>query len=195
MDKCGRSFYNMDFWKAESNIMKKLILPFLLLALLTGCDHPGPEKYFDLAVLNSNMVVGFANDGFQRELDQPSSKLVEGTKDQTKPMRRKDVVDDKIRFLEENLDKLKDLGETPDTKDILQASIHLHEFILPVYKNEYQQLAHLYDDGAAIDSIRSSAIAIHDKYSAGFEERYNALINAGKLFATKNKIPVNWADR
>lgn len=185
----------MDFWNAQLNIMKKFLPVFLLFALLTGCNNPGPEKYFGIAVLNSNMIVGFANDGFHRELDQPSSKLVEGTTDQVRPMKRKEVVDDRVRFLEENLNKLKDLSETPDTKDILQASIHLHEFILPVYKNEYQQLAHLYDDGASADSIRSSATVIHDKYSAGFEERYNALINAGKLFATKNKITVNWGDR
>ena len=178
--------------------MKKTTTLFTLLFcsyfLLTGCGDTSPEKYFGIAVLNSNMIVGFANDGFQRELDQPSSRLVEGTKDQTAPMKRQDVVNDKIRFLEENLDKLKDLKETPDTKDILQASINLHQFILPVYKNEYQQLAHLYDDGASIDSIRSTASSIHDKYSAGFEERYNTLINSGKLFATKNKITVNWAD-
>lgn len=182
----------------QSDIMKKhfpaAVLFVCIYVLLTGCSNPPPEKYFGIAVLNSNMMVGFANDGFHRELDQPSAQLVEGTTDQTRPRKRKDVVDDKIRFLEENLDKLKDLKETPDTKDIIQASIHLHEFILPVYKNEYRQLAHLYDDGAPADSIRSVAGNIHDKYSAGFEERYNTLINSGKLFATRNKIPVNWAD-
>ena len=177
--------------------MKKILHPlsvfsFLLLVLLTGCEQAGPEKYFDLAVLNSNMLVGFANDGFQRELDQPSMKLVEGTKDQVKPMKRKDVVNDKIRFIEGNLEKLKELKGTPDTKEIVQASIQLHEFILPVYKTEYQQLATMYDDGAATNTIRSSAEAIHDKYSAGFEERYNLLINSGKMFAMKHKIPVNW---
>lgn len=165
-----------------------------LLFLVTGCEQPGPEKYFDIAVLNSNMMVGFANDGFQRQLDQPSLKLVEGSRDQTVPMKRKDVVDDRIRFIENNLDKLKALRITADTKEIVQASIQLHEFILPVYKKEYQQLAHLYDDGASAETIRSSANDIHDKYSAGFEERYNALINSGKLFATKHKITVNWAE-
>jgi hypothetical protein len=182
----------------QSNIMKKNFLATTLFicfyVLLTGCENPPPEKYFGIAVLNSNLMVGFANDGFHRELDQPSAVLVEGTKDQSRPKKRKEVVDDKIRFLQENLDKLKDLKETPDTKAILQASIILHEFILPVYKNEYQQLAHLYDDGAPADSIRSTVGSIHDKYSAGFEERYNYLINSGKLFATRNKIPVNWAD-
>ena len=97
-----------------------------------------------------------------------------------------------MSLIEENLEKLKNLAETPETKDILNASINLHEFILPVYKKEYQQLAHLYDDGASKDSIRAAATAIHDKYSAGFEERFNTLIDFGKSFATKNKITVNW---
>ncbi len=175
--------------------MKKFIFTaFFLPALIlfSGCQDTTPERYFDLAVLNSNLIVGFANDGFQRELDQPSMMLVEGTRDAARPMKRKDVVNDKIRFVEDNLAKLKDLKETADTKDILQASIQLHEFILPVYKNEYQTLAHLYDGGAHNDSIRTTADAIHDRYSADFEERYNSLINSGKNFATRHKITVNW---
>ncbi|MCG2615494.1 hypothetical protein LZZ85_14435 [Terrimonas sp. NA20] len=175
--------------------MKKFIFfAFALSAviLFSGCEDATPERYFDLAVLNSNLIVGFANDGFQRELDQPSVMLVEGSRDSSRPMKRKDVVDDKIRFVEGNLTKLKDLKETTDTKDILHASIQLHEFILPVYRNEYQSLASMYDDGAHNDSIRTAAAAIHDKYSADFEEKYNNLINSGKNFATKHKITVNW---
>ena len=175
--------------------MKKLFLILFslpLLAMFSGCQDASPERYFDLAVLNSNLIVGFASDGFQRELDQPSMMLIEGTRDSARPMKRKDVVNDKIRFVEENLDKLKKLKQTPDTQDILVASIQLHEFILPVYKNEYQTLAHLYDNGANLDTIRNTADAIHDKYSADFEERYNILISSGKNFATKHKIAVNW---
>ncbi|MET0464537.1 MAG: hypothetical protein ABW007_15335 [Chitinophagaceae bacterium] len=175
--------------------MKKFIFTafaFSALILFSGCEDATPERYFDLAVLNSNLLVGFANDGFQRELDQPSMMLVEGTRDSARPMKRKDVVNDKIRFVEDNLAKLKDLKETTDTKDILQASIKLHEFILPVYKNEYQTLAVLYDDGAHHDTIRTAAGVIHNKYSAGFEEKYNSLISSGKDFATKHKITVNW---
>jgi hypothetical protein len=175
--------------------MKKTFFALSAIAALiifSGCQDASPEKYFGLAVLNSNLIVGFASDGFQRELDQPSMMLVEGTSNATKPMKRKDVVNTKIRFVEDNLTKLKKLKQTPDTEDILQASIQLHEFILPVYKNEYQSLALLYDDGANNDTIRNTADAIHDKYSAGFEEKYNSLINSGKNFATKHKITVNW---
>ncbi len=175
--------------------MKKSLLILLslpTLILFPGCGDASPERYFDLAVLNSNLIVGFASDGFQRELDQPTVMLVEGTRDSARPMKRTDVVNDKIRFVEENLSKLKKLKQTPDTQDILRASIQLHEFILPVYKNEYQALAHLYDDGANVDIIRNTANAIHDKYSADFEERYNSLISSGKNFATKHKIAVNW---
>ncbi|PZR27649.1 MAG: hypothetical protein DI535_09510 [Citrobacter freundii] len=175
-------------------ITRTTLTIFCCLHLLISCEQAGPEKYFSITVLNSNMIVGFANEGFLRELNQPSVTLVEGTRDQTRPMKRRDVVNDRIRFVEGNLKKLRELKETTDTKEILQASIRLHEFILPVYKTEYQQLADMYDDGAPADKIRNSADAIHDKYSAGFEERYNILINSGKMFASKYKIPVNWAN-
>lgn len=169
-----------------------LILPGLCFGLLSACNSATPEKYFDLAVLNSNMMMGFANEGLQRELDQPSGKMVNGDKDHPVPMMRKEIIDDKIQYLGEALEKIKQLKETEDTKDMLEASITLHEYILPVYKNEYQQLAKLYDDTASPEEIKLLTQTIHDKYYTGFDELYNKLISIGKLYAEKHKIKVNW---
>lgn len=51
------------------------ILCFYLLPLCMGCNSVTPEKCFDIAVLNSNMLVGFANEGQIRELESPSVKM------------------------------------------------------------------------------------------------------------------------
>jgi hypothetical protein len=94
--------------------------------------------------------------GDWRELASPPLKLVPGTKDQTSPMKRKDVLDQKIQFLEDNADKLKHLKETPDTKEMLDASKALYDLVMPVYKKEYQQLARLFDEGAPRAHIDTS---------------------------------------
>jgi len=175
--------------------MKKRISTLLLFSTccsLLACNMATPENYFDRAVLSCNMMAGFANDQFHRELEQPSAKLKEGTKDQTEPMKRKEVIDNQIQFVEENYAKLKDLKETDDTKDILKTSVALYEYTLPVYKNEYTQLAKLYDDGAPAQQIETLTQSILDKYAAGFEERYNAVISAGKPFAARHHINVQW---
>jgi hypothetical protein len=162
--------------------------------LLTDCNTASPEKYFDIAVLNCNMMMGFANDGMQRELDQPPVKLAEGSKDKTVSLERKEVIDGKIQFLEENLEKLKQLKETADTKELLQASLALHEYVLPVYKTGYLQLAKLYDGEAPKESIHSTVQAIHDKYFFRFDELFNRLTAIGKPYAERHNIKVNWGN-
>lgn len=160
--------------------------------LLSACNTPSPENYFDIAVLNISMLHGFAGDGFNRELESPSVKAT-GNKGQYAPMPRKEVVDTKIQFLQSNFEKLKKLKETPDTKDILQNSLALHEYVLPVYKGEYVQLAKLYDEGDSKEAIQANTQSIHDKYSAHFEDLYNKLISSGKVYAERHQIKVNWA--
>ncbi|MEP6747009.1 MAG: hypothetical protein ABJB86_04755 [Bacteroidota bacterium] len=176
--------------------MKKISTLFLLAAgccmLLIACNTTTPENYFDRAVLNCNMMMDFANDGMQREFEQPSVKLVEGTKDQTAPMKRKEIIDDKIKYLDESFSKIKALKETDDTRVMLKASVALYEYVLPVYKNEYVQVAKLYDDNAPKEQIETLSKTIRDKYSAGFLQRFDALTNAGKPYAERHSIKVNW---
>ncbi len=176
--------------------MKKNSILFLLISfcslLLSSCNTATPENYFDQAVLNTNMLIGFARNGFERQLEQPSVKLVEGTKDQTAPMKRKEVVDNQIHFVDERFTKIKNLKETDDTRDMLKASIAVYEYVVPVYKNEYAQLAKLYDENAPKEQIASFAKNINDKYAAGFEERLNTLINIAKPYAARHNINVKW---
>ena len=179
--------------------MKKYLLLLLLYYLLiyyfllfTSCNTRTPENYFDVAVLNCNMMHGFADDGMQRELESPTVKLVEGTKDQTAPMKRIEIVDAKIKFVETNLQKIKQLKPTDDTKDMLQASLALHAYVLPVYKTEYRQLAGLYDAGAPAGEIESLQQSIDEKYYPGFVELSDKLTAAAKPYAEKHHIQVNW---
>jgi ribosomal protein L15 len=137
------------------------------------------------------MLVGFANSGQLRELESPSVKLAENSS-QPVTMKRNEVIDEKIKFIETNLEKLKELKVTTDTKDILQTSLALYKYILPVYKMEYEQLAKLYDEGASNEKIQLLAQTINDKYYSHFNELYSKLISSGKLYAERNSIKVNW---
>ena len=161
-------------------------------SLITSCNTATPENYFDIAVLNCNMFHGFASSGLQRELESPSVKLVEGTKDQTVPMKRKEIIDSKIQYIEPNLEKIKHLKQTEDTKEMLQASVALHEYVLSGYKNEYQQLAKLYDDNAPGEQIQSLEQSIEKKYSQNFSELFDKLMAVAKPYAERHHIQVNW---
>jgi hypothetical protein len=158
----------------------------------TACTTTTPEKYFGIAVLNTNMIHGFSDEKMYRELEQPSVKLVEGTRDQTEPQKRMEMLTTKIRFLEENFSKLQALKPTPETRDMIRASVELYEYVLPVYKTEYTQLAKSFDENVPREQIEQLALALHNKYNPGFNERMNKLIELGKKYAEDNSIPVRW---
>ncbi len=174
--------------------MKKRIpswLQFLLASLLFSACTATPEKYFDMAVLNSNRIVGFASEGQARDLESPSVKMGKDKND-ILVMERKEVITDKIQFVEEALGNLRDMKQTDDNKEIMQASIALYEFILPVYKNEYMELARSYDEADPKEQIEKQTQSIHDKYFEQFELLYHKLIGHGQVYAQKHKIEVHW---
>jgi hypothetical protein len=107
-------------------------------------------------------------------------------------MKRKEIIDDKIQMLEAIREKLKSLKETGDTRDILRTSSALYDYVLPVYKNEYMELARLYDENAPKESIDAFTQSISDKYYTGYEQLFQKLTLAGKSFAIKHDIKVNW---
>ena len=166
------------------------LFSFTCCLLLVSCEMATPENYFDRAVLNCNIMHGFAGSGLRRQLESPSVKL--GKNGQTVPMARKEVIDNAITSLETNFEKVKKLKETDDTRDILQASVALYEYVLPVYKTEYQQLAKLYDEVAPQEQIDALAQAIETKYGPGFAKLFDRLTAAGKPYAARYGIKVNW---
>jgi uncharacterized protein YqiB (DUF1249 family) len=173
-------------------VKKAFVLLLITCQIFTACNMTSPEKYFDEAVLNCNSIDGVSGDGLLRELESPAVKLAEGSKTKTVAMTRKEVMDVKIQVVEENFKRLKKLRATDETKEMLQTSISLHEYALGIYKNEYTELAKMYDEGAARDQILSKAQAIHDKYSTRFEALFEKLTALGKSYAEKHNIAVKW---
>ena len=173
----------------------KLLL-FLVTAsfsfVMLSCDDRSPENCFNIAVLNCNIMHGFANIGLQRELESPSLKRASGDKNNFPPVKRKDILDDKIQHIESNLTSLKQLKETAETAELINASKALYEYVLPVYQHEYRELVRLYDDEASAESISSYAQSIHNRHYAVYVELIDKLIDAGMPFAEKHNIDVNW---
>ena len=170
-----------------------LLIKSYLVLILASCNTVSNERYFDLAVLNCNTLTGFADDGLLRELDNPSLKLKDGTKDQPIAMKRIEVIASKVRSIEHDFNNLKELKGTNDTKEMLHASIALYSYVLPVYKTAYMQLAILYDGGAPKMERAILEQNIHDKYHPEFKKLYDKLIDLGKRYAAEHHIDVRWA--
>ena len=169
----------------------RLLLCAAFVSLLPSCGD-SPKTCFDRAVLNCNLIHGFAGKGMERQLESPSVKLTGAQPGETAPMTRKEMVDDKIAFVEQSLAKVRQLRQTDDNRDIVLASIALHEYVLPVYRDDYQRLAKLYDDGAPPAEIAQLASVIATKHRAPYQALSDRLTTAGKAYASRHDIKVMW---
>ena len=167
-----------------------LLILSIITVIVSNCNTDKPESYFGKAVLNVNLMHGFANETLSLQLKSPSVKLTDDGG--TATMKRKEVIDGKLISVEENYEKVKSLKETAETKNMLDASKSLHEYVIPVYKNEYTKLAGMYDNGASPEDIQTFTNSINEKYYNGYLEKFDKLIAAGKIYAEKNNIKVNW---
>lgn len=161
-----------------------------IICLFSSCSSATPEEYFSIATLNSNLLYGFAGDGMQSELKNPSVKLIDEKTMATAPMKRAEVVKDKLQFVESSYKKVKGLGSNKEADEMIKASLALYEFVLPVYKNEYTQLAVLYDEAVTAEKIATMEKNISDKYATKFNALYNELHTAGMAYATKHGMKV-----
>lgn len=161
------------------------------LIAVAACEQTTPAQYFARAVLNSNLLYGFADSGMQRQLASPSEKLTDAKTGASAPMKRAEVLKDKLDAVQSNFDKVKALSSNDDTKEMIKASLALYEFALPVYHTEYKALAAMYDSGAAAGKIAALEKSITDKYAAKFQALHGALITGGKAYAAKHGIKVS----
>lgn len=170
--------------------MKQGLLVLVTCCLLFSCSSPGPEEYFSQASLNANLLYGFAGRGMQQQLASPSEKLVDEKTLATAPMKRAEVLQTKLDAVEAAYKKIKALESNDEAKEMLNASRALFEFVLPVYRKEYRELADMYDNNAGADKISAMETSISEQYEPKFLELYNALGTAGKAYAAKHGIKV-----
>ena len=173
--------------------ISKLFTAFLSAAcvcLISSCEKATPEQTFAGAVIKANLLSGFAGNKMRYQLEHPSAIMTPSGG--TALMTRKAFVGRAILQIEESNQKTKGIGETDDNRQMLQASIALFDYVLPVYQNEYSHLADLYDQGAERAELEAVYKAITDKYLGGYQERWDALLAAGKPYAKRHDIRVSW---
>jgi hypothetical protein len=169
--------------------MKQVFIFALCSSLLFSCK-PEPREYFDQATLNMNSFYGFAGTVMQREFASPSVKLVNVKTLESAPMTRAEVLEQKLTQLEAAYKKVKGLPMNDDAKEMITASLALFDYTLPVYKNEYKELAALYDSNAGADKIAELEKMINEKYEPRFIGLYNTLLDKGQAYAKKHGIEV-----
>ena len=167
---------------------------FLLAGLLflSSCSE-SPEKFFDITILNTNVLNDFASPTFASHINDETKEFPDIPSSKKNGNEAVTSINNKVLYLEQSLEKIKKLSPTgDDEKAIKDQAIQLYEMVIPVYKNEYTKYAQLCDAKGSDDDKKSAALQIEEKYAPTFEKRYTELLEKGKAYAAKHNIQVNW---
>ncbi|SOD14322.1 hypothetical protein [Pedobacter xixiisoli] len=160
--------------------------------LFQSCSEPA-DKFFDTAVLNTNMINDFATPRLAKHISDNTIEFADIPSSKTKGDEAVNDVKNKILYLEKSLKDIKGLSDSDKLrKAIKEESVALYVFVIPVYQKEYMAYAKLCDAKASKEEREQLAKSIEQKYYADFELKFSALLTKGKAFAEQHNIPVNW---
>ncbi|RNL54206.1 hypothetical protein D7004_08935 [Pedobacter jejuensis] len=171
-------------------------ISFYFLALCTvlfsACSET-PEKFFDIAILNTNMINDFASPDLARHINDETTEFPDIPSSKKKGNEAETGIKNKILYLEQSLEKVKALSPSgKDEEEIKKLSMQLYEMVIPVYKNEYLTYAKICDKHGS-QTVKDEIVnKIDQQYGQRFEQNYNALMDKGKAYAKENNIQVNW---
>lgn len=168
------------------------ILALVAVFMLGSCNYtPSPNEYFSRAVLNTNRINNFGSKEALAILKTDPSVYDEEAK-VMKPSSYEDFVKVNINGLEIQYQKVLDLPETDETKDMVNASKDVFSYAIEKQKEVYVNLAKMKDQGATDEELEVAAAEIDNKYAEEFYKKYELLIGFAQPYVQKNGLNVTW---
>jgi len=179
--------------KLQALSRKPLTTILILISIFCSSCSETPERFFDIAILNTNMINDFASADLARHINDETKEFPDIPSSKKKGNEAATNLNNKILYLEQSLDKVKKLSASGDEeKEIQKLSQQLYELVIPVYQNEYLAYAKLCDSKGSQTAKDELINSIDQKYGARFEQNFNALMEKGKAYAQEHNIQVNW---
>lgn len=172
---------------------KNLNATILFLVLISGsltftsCNNFSPEKTFDVAVLNSNLLSRFGGKEINSKLESEAQVYDESQKKMI-PSSYQDAFKYDISNLEIRLKSITEIPEDDDNKEILQASKDLFSYVTAKQKEGYLPIAKMKDEKATPEQIQKAIEDFDASTQSEADAKFNQLVIAGKAYAEKHNI-------
>ncbi|KGE12935.1 hypothetical protein [Sphingobacterium deserti] len=172
-----------------------LILTILVFAFFTSCNRPSPDQFFQTTILNTNILHEFGSERYTKSLLAETVEFADMPDSKKKGNEAQQVVELKIAYIEQTIKKIED-NEAPDEDGevIKQKSLELFNYVLPVYKKDYLELAAMCDKKQSENEISEKSDNIIQTYAPTFEEKYVNLIGLGEQYASKHNINASFGN-
>ena len=177
--------------------MKTNYLLLILLSLITNaCNFSfnTPEEYFDRTTLNTNKFSDFGYYYFKtiQEEKKGNQLFYYENNQQIVAQKYTDFVQKfTLPDINKDIEKIKNLKETDETKEMIQRSLDVFTFVKSVYETDYIKIAKMLDENQSEDNIQKAIEELGNKKDKILEEKMTKLKEVSLPYAQKNGIKVS----
>ncbi|RZJ53448.1 MAG: hypothetical protein EOO44_08470 [Flavobacterium sp.] len=171
-------------------ILNKSIISLLLITVsiaFTSCTNLSPEKTFDVAVLNSNLLSRFGSKEINYKLESEAQVYDESQKKMIASSYQ-DAFKYDISNLEVRLKSITEIPEDDDNKEMLQASKDLFSYVIAKQKEGYLPIAKMKDEKASPEQIQKAIVDFDASTQTEADAKFTKLMTVGKAYAEKHNI-------
>ncbi|AXB55824.1 hypothetical protein [Flavobacterium fluviale] len=171
------------------NTLNKSIA-FVLIAvslIATSCTNLSPEKTFEIAALNSNLLSRFGSKDINYKLESEPQIYDESQKKMI-PSSYYDYFKFDIANLETQLKKIQEIEEDDDNKELLQASKDLFSYAIAKQKEGYLPIAKMKDEKASSEQIEKAIAEFDASTQKDIDAKFTKLMNVAQAYVDKHNI-------
>lgn len=172
--------------------MKKILntttLFLVLIAIVSSsCNNLSPEKTFEIAGLNSNLLSRFGGKEINEKL-QSEPQVYDESQKKMIPSTYYDAFKYDISNLEARFQTIKDIAEDDDNKEFLQASKDLFTYAIAKQKEGYLPIAKMKDEKASPEQIEKAIADFDSSTQNDIDAKFAKLMNTAKAYVEKHNI-------
>ncbi|MEN2486578.1 hypothetical protein AAYQ05_02155 [Flavobacterium sp. B11] len=174
--------------------MKKILNATTLFLVLiaaslvsTSCTNLSPEKTFEIAALNSNLLSRFGSKEINEKL-QSEPQVYDETQKKMIPSTYQDSFKYDITNLEARLKTIQDIPEDEDNKELLQASKDLFSYAIAKQKEGYVPIGKLKDEKAPSEQIEKAIADFDASNQSEIDAKFTKLMNVAQTYVDKHNI-------
>jgi hypothetical protein len=153
----------------------------------TSCTNLSPEKTFEIAALNSNLLSRFGSKDINFKLES-EPQIYDETQKKMISSSYYDYFKFDIANLETQFKKIKEIKEDDDNRELLQASKDLFSYAITKEKEGYLPIAKMKDEKASPEQIEKAIADFDTSTQNDIEVRFTKLMTAAKAYVAKHNI-------
>jgi len=175
----------------------RLTIFFLVFIAITiqSCSNDTPESYFGKTTLNVNKYSSLGAIDFQRMAESHDQNgLYAKVNDDFVPSDSFEahIKTYKVFNIETDIEKIKKLKPTEETKEMINASLEVFNFVKSKYKTDYIKIAKLIDDKVDKEKVDIAIQNFEEQNLGEFDKKLKILYDIAMPYAKKNGMKVEF---